>query len=165
MNDVDLMREARVQAEAAFNRGECAVGALLVLDGQVIARAGNREHELHDPTAHAEILVLREAGRLLGTHTFPDCVVYTTLWPCPMCQSAMLRAKVGRVVCGARSFKYIYDVTFNPTRLPKSGPIMEDACRDVFVRWVKSRSFDEILEYESSDEAVLPNPWQAASPS
>ena len=70
MDDIALMHEALAEAQAAFERGECAVGALLVRDGEIVARAGNREHELHDPTAHAEILVLREAGQRLGTHTF-----------------------------------------------------------------------------------------------
>jgi tRNA(adenine34) deaminase len=102
MDDAALMCEALVEAQVAFDRGECAVGAVLVQGNEILARAGNREAELHDPTAHAEILVLREAGRRLGRHTFPDCTVYTTLWPCPMCENALLRAKIRRVVCGAR---------------------------------------------------------------
>lgn len=142
------MREALLEAQAALERGECAVGAVLVKDGQVLARAGNREVELHDPTAHAEILVLREAGRILGRHTFPDCTVYTTLWPCPMCENAMLRAKVPTVVCGARSFRYIYDVTFNPKNLTRLGPTMDQECRDVYVRWVKQRGLQMILDHE-----------------
>ncbi len=148
MNETAFMREALLEANAALERGECAVGAVLVRDGQVLARAGNRETELHDPTAHAEILVLREAGRALGQHTFPDCTVYTTLWPCPMCENAMLRAKVRAVVCGARSFKYIREVTFNPANLPKIGPTMDEECREVYIRWIKQRGLDMILEYE-----------------
>jgi tRNA(adenine34) deaminase len=148
MNDTAFMREALLEAEAALERGECAVGAVLVRDGQVLARAGNRETELHDPTAHAEILVLREAGRALGQHTFQDCTVYTTLWPCPMCENAMLRAKVRAVVCGARSFRYIREVTFNPANVAKIGPTMDEECRDVYVRWIKRRGLEMILEYE-----------------
>lgn len=148
MDDMTLMREALVEAQAAYDRGECAVGAVLIHGGQIVARAGNREAELHDPTAHAEILVLREAGRLLGQHTLPDCTVYTTLWPCPMCENAMLRAKVRGVVCGARSFKYIYEVTFNPANLPKIGPIMDQECRDLYVRWIRDSGKKMILEYE-----------------
>lgn len=148
MDDTALMHEALLEARKAYDRGECAVGAVLVQTGQIVARAGNRETELHDPTAHAEILVLREAGRLLGQHTFPDCTVYTTLWPCPMCENAMLRAKVRSVVCGARSFKYIYEVTFNPSNLPKIGPTMDQECREVYVRWIKRRGLNVILEYE-----------------
>jgi tRNA(Arg) A34 adenosine deaminase TadA len=148
MDDRTLMKEALVEAEAAYGRGECPVGAILVQNGEIVARAGNRESELHDPTAHAEVLVLREAGRLLKQHTFPDCTVYTTLWPCPMCENAMLRAKIHNVVCGARSFKYIYEVTFNPSNLPKVGPIMDQECRDIFVRWIESRGLTFILEHE-----------------
>lgn len=147
-DDMAFMREALLEAQLAYDRGECAVGAVLVHDGQIIARAGNREAELHDPTAHAEILVLREAGRYLGQHTFPDCTVYTTLWPCPMCENSLLRAKIPRVICGARSFKYIYEVTFDRSRLEKIGPTMNQECRDVYVRWLKRRGLDMILEYE-----------------
>ncbi len=148
MDDRALMREALQEAQAAYDRGECPVGAVLVRDGTILARAGNRESELNDPTAHAEILVLREAGRVLDQHTFPDCTVYTTLWPCPMCENAMLRAKVRGVVCGARSFRYIYDVTFNPSNLPKVGPIMDEDCREIFIRWIKRRGLTFILEHE-----------------
>src|SRR5262249_2663691 len=102
------------------------------------------------PTAHAEILVLREAGRLLGRHKFPDCTVYTTLWPCPMCENALLRADIPRVVCGARSFRYIYEVTFDPAQLEKCGPSMGVECREIYVRWLRRRGFDAILEYEAS---------------
>ncbi len=142
------MREALLEARAALDRGECAVGALLVQDGQIVARAGNREAELHDPTAHAEILVLREGGLRLGRHSFPDCTVYTTLWPCPMCENALLRAKVPRVICGARSFKYIYEVTFEPSQLQKIGPTMQEECRELYVQWLKQRGLEMILDYE-----------------
>jgi tRNA(adenine34) deaminase len=150
MDDKAIMREALLEAQAAYDRGECAVGAVLVQDGRIIARAGNRESELHDPTAHAEILVLREAGRVLGRHTFPECTVYTTLWPCPMCENAMLRAKVRAVVCGARSFKYIYDVTFNPANLEKVGPILDQECREVFVRWLEATGRTFVLDHEDT---------------
>lgn len=146
----EFMAEAFKEAQKAFERGECPVGAVIVRIGTIVARAGNREVELNDPTAHAEILVLREAGPLLGAHTFPDCTVYTTFWPCPMCENALLRAKVTSVVCGARSFKYIYEDTFNPSRLSKVGPIMEEECRGIFVRWVKETGRDFILEAEAT---------------
>jgi hypothetical protein len=60
----------------------------------------------------------------------------------------MLRAKIRGVVCGARSFKYIYEVTFNPSNLPKVGPLMDQECRDIFVRWIKERGLTFILEHE-----------------
>lgn len=143
-----LMSEAFIEAQKAYERGEAPIGALIVQDENIIARAGNRELELNDPTAHAEVLVLREAGKLLGKHTFPDCIVYTTLWPCPMCENALLRAKVPIVVCGSRSFKYIYENTFNESNLSKVGPIMEEECKGIFVKWIEETGREFILEAE-----------------
>lgn len=153
MNEKEFMAEAFKEAQKAFDRGECPVGAVIVRNGIVIARVGNREIELNDPTAHAEILALREAGPLLGTHTFPDCTIYTTLWPCPMCENALLRAKVPRVVCGARSFKFIYENTFSPSRMSKLGPIMEKECRGIFIRWLKETGRDFVLEAEDKTDS------------
>jgi len=145
MTDMEVMRVALEEANAALGRGEAPVGSVLVIDGTIVAQAGNRELELCDPTAHAEVLVMREAGKKLRQHTFPDCTIYTTLWPCPMCANAMLRAKVPRVVCGARSFDYIYQVTFDSSRLVVSGPIMETECRGIFVKWAKMTGREFIL--------------------
>ncbi len=100
---------------------------------------------MKNPTAHAEILVLREAGKFLDQHTFADCAIYKTLWPCPMCTNALLRAKVPKVVCGAKSFNYIYEETFNPSRLAMEGPIMTDKCRGIFIKWAKETGRDFIL--------------------
>jgi tRNA(adenine34) deaminase len=141
----EIMAVALEEAKAAYKRGECPVGAVIVRNGDIIARAGNREIELKDPTAHAEILVLREAGQFLNQHTFPDCTVFTTLWPCPMCANALLRAKVPKVVCGAKSFKYIYEEMFSPSRILIEGPIMSDECRGIFIKWVKKPGYDFIL--------------------
>ncbi|HEY7466514.1 MAG TPA: nucleoside deaminase [Dehalococcoidia bacterium] len=146
MKQDELMAEAFKEAQKAYDRGECPVGAVLVRDGEIVARAGNEEVESFDPTAHAEILVLRRAGIALGRHTFPDCEVYTTLWPCPMCENALLRAKVPQVVCGARSFRFVYENTFDTGHLTKVGPIMEEECRGIFVRWVKETGREFILD-------------------
>jgi len=152
MTDLEFMKEALDEAHKAYARGECAVGAVLVHEGKIIARAGNEERELHDPSAHAEILVLRKAGQVLGKHTFPDCTVYTTLWPCPMCQNVMLRAKVKNVVCGARSFKYIYEVDFDKAKLLKNGPIMEDNCREIYVKWLHDKGLNNIIDSGTMEE-------------
>ncbi|OVE78073.1 hypothetical protein BVX98_01435 [bacterium F11] len=145
MNDLDYMAEAFKEAEAAQKRGECPVGAVLVQDNKIIARAGNREKELCDPTAHAEILAIREAGKILNRHIFPDCTVYTTLWPCPLCDAAMLQAQVPCVVSGARSFKWVPEVRFAKTNLTRLGPIMEKECREIFIQWAKENGREEIL--------------------
>lgn len=139
------MMVALDEAKAAFDRGECPVGAVIVRNGEIIAQAGNRENELNDPSAHAEILALRKAGQVLNKHTFSDCIIYTTLWPCPMCANTLLRAKVPKVICGAESFKYIYEDTFNPSRLEITGPIMNDECREIYVKRAKETGREFIL--------------------
>ena len=146
MNNNELMKIALSEAHAAFARGECPVGAVIVKDNKIIAQAGNREVELKDPTAHAEILVLREAGKILNKHTFPDCIVFTTLWPCPMCANVLLRAKVPTVICGAKSFDYIYKETFDPSHLNAVGPIMNDECQNIFIEWAKKTGREFILK-------------------
>ena len=146
MKDLDFMKIALKEAEKAYKRWECAVGAVLVHEGKVVAKAWNEEKKLHDPSAHAEILVLRKAWEILGKHTFPDCTVYTTLWPCPMCQGVLLRAKVKNVVCGARSFKYIYEHDFDPKHISKHWPIMEKECREIYIQRCKNKWLNNILE-------------------
>jgi len=101
MNDMDGMRLAMVQAQAAAARGEVPVGAVLTLNGEVIASGGNAPIGNHDPTAHAEILALRAGGVALGNYRLDDTVLYVTLEPCLMCAAAMIHARVRRVVFGA----------------------------------------------------------------
>ena len=101
MNDLDGMRLAIVQAEAAAARGEVPVGAVLTLNGEVIASGGNSPIGNHDPSAHAEILTLRGAGAVLGNYRLDDTVLYVTLEPCLMCAAAMVHARVRRLVFGA----------------------------------------------------------------
>lgn len=95
------MQEALAQARHAATLGEVPVGAVVVRDGQVLARAHNAPVGLHDPTAHAEIRALREAARLLGNYRLEDCTLYVTLEPCVMCAGAMMHARLARVVYGA----------------------------------------------------------------
>lgn len=95
------MALALAEAKDAGARGEVPVGAILVWDGKVIAAAGNRVEELSDPTAHAEILALREAARLLGTPRLRGGDLYVTLEPCPMCATALSFARIKRVFFGA----------------------------------------------------------------
>ncbi|WP_052755015.1 tRNA adenosine(34) deaminase TadA [Lampropedia cohaerens] len=103
--DVRWMREAQSQARHAAALGEVPVGAVLVADGQVVARAGNRTRTLGDPTAHAEMLVLREGAALLGNHRLCGATLYVTLEPCAMCSGAIFQARLARVVYGAREPK------------------------------------------------------------
>ncbi|OGK95026.1 MAG: tRNA-specific adenosine deaminase [Candidatus Rokubacteria bacterium RIFCSPLOWO2_02_FULL_73_56] len=95
------MREALAEARRGLEAGEVPVGAVLVLDGAVIARAHNAPIALADPTAHAEVLALREAGRKTGNYRLTGATLYVTVEPCPMCCGAALHARVARVVYGA----------------------------------------------------------------
>lgn len=97
-----FMQEALAVARmAASDLSEIPVGAVLVRGDEIISRAHNRKEELHDPTAHAEILVLREASALLRDWRLSDCDLYVTLEPCPMCMAAIREARIRRVYCGA----------------------------------------------------------------
>lgn len=95
------MRLALLEAEKARAVGEVPVGAVIVRDDQVIARGYNQPISGHDPTAHAEIMALREAGQALGNYRLPECDLYVTLEPCAMCVGAMMHARIRRVVFGA----------------------------------------------------------------
>ncbi|MDS9466055.1 nucleoside deaminase [Paracoccus sp. MBLB3053] len=96
------MPEALAQAHEAAARGEVPVGAVLIgADGRVLARAGNRTRELSDPTAHAEILAIREGCRLLGSERLPGTRLWVTLEPCPMCAAAISAARIEVLYYGA----------------------------------------------------------------
>ncbi len=99
---MDLALEA---AAAAGLAGDVPIGAVLVHEGEVLAIAGNRREQDDDPTAHAEILVLREAGARLGSWRLCDCTLYVTLEPCPMCMGAAINARVSRLCFATRDPK------------------------------------------------------------
>ncbi len=99
--DEGWMREAMAEARLAEQAGEVPVGAVVVRAGEIIARGRNRVIGTSDPSAHAEIVALREAGRLLGNYRLEGCDVYATLEPCAMCAGALLHARVRRLVYAA----------------------------------------------------------------
>ena len=102
----DPMRLAIAEAHAAAERGEVPVGAAVVAsDGEILAVAGNRTLEPRDPTAHAELLVIREAARKLGSERLIDCDLHVTLEPCAMCAAAISFARIRRVYFGAEDEK------------------------------------------------------------
>jgi len=103
--DEQWMREALALAQAAQARGEVPVGAAIVKDGVLVGRGGNAPVAGNDPTAHAEIAALRDAGRTLGNYRLPGCELYVTIEPCAMCAGAILHARIARVVFGARDPK------------------------------------------------------------
>ena len=100
-SDAGFMGEALAEAEAASRLGEVPIGAIVVVDGCVIARGHNRRETRRDPTAHAEADVLRRAARVLGGWRLAGCTLYVTLEPCVMCAGAMVQARLPRLVYGA----------------------------------------------------------------
>ena len=101
MNDSEYMHLAMAQAQSAALRGEVPVGALVVLEEHILAASGNRTITDCDPTAHAEIVALREAARKAGNHRLIGASVYVTVEPCAMCAGALVQARVARLVYGA----------------------------------------------------------------
>ena len=127
MNDVDAMSKALEEARRALEHDDVPVGAVVVCDGRVIAARHNERERLADPTAHAEVLALRDAAALLGRWRLDDCTLVVTLEPCVMCAGALLNARVGRLVYGAADLKAgatasLYNVCADP-RLNHNPPV------------------------------------------
>ena len=110
-NDEGWMRLALAQAEEAASRGEVPIGAVAVLDGQVIGTGYNRKETDRDPTAHAEMIALRQAAQALGNWRLIDVTLYCTVEPCPMCAGAMVQARLTRLVYGTRDTRFGADGT------------------------------------------------------
>jgi tRNA(adenine34) deaminase len=135
VNDEELMRAAIEEARAAAAHGDVPIGAIVAIDGEIIAR-GRNERELHqDPTAHAEVLALRRAAEHVGHWRVLDATLYVTLEPCSMCAGAIVLARVPRVVFGASDPKAgacgsVLDVTgeprFNHRPLVEGGLLAEE---------------------------------------
>ena len=105
MTKASFMEQAIDEAKLAWQRGEIPIGAVIVQKDTVIARAGNRTLELNDPTAHAEILAIRQAGETLSSQRLTNCDLYVTLEPCPMCAAAISFARIRRLYFGASDQK------------------------------------------------------------
>ncbi len=103
--DREFMRQALALAARAEEEGEVPVGALVVQEGEVVGEGWNRNISLNDPSAHAEIVALRQAGDRLGNYRLPACAMYVTLEPCAMCVSAAIHARIERLVYGAEDPK------------------------------------------------------------
>jgi tRNA(adenine34) deaminase len=105
MDATDFMQEALKLAAQAATMGEVPVGAVVVHDGAIIGRGCNQPLAGNDPTAHAEVMAMRDAGRALGNYRLADCDLYVTLEPCVMCSGAIMHARIRRVIYGARDPK------------------------------------------------------------
>jgi len=137
--DADFLRQALALAQEAARLGEVPVGAVVVKDGEVIGSGANRPISSADPTAHAEIVAMREAAARLGNYRLTGCELFVTLEPCAMCVGAMLHARIARVVYGARDPKTgacgsVVDlpaVTALNHHALFEGGVLEDECGEV----------------------------------
>ena len=142
-NDHSYMAAALAEAEATAIRGEVPVGAVVVQGGEIIASSGNQRQEESDPAAHAEIIVLREAGRKIGDWRLSDCTLYVTLEPCPMCAAACREARLQLVIWGAEderagAFGSVIDLAADPRLGPPlahRGGLEADRCRELLLRF------------------------------
>jgi tRNA(adenine34) deaminase len=141
------MRLALDEARAALHSGEVPVGAVLVQDAQILARGHNGPVAQSDPTAHAEVVVLRAAARRIGNYRLTGTVLYVTIEPCVMCVGALMHARVARLVYGAADprvgaagtvFDLAGDSRFNH-RLEVTGGVLEPECRSIIQEFFQSR--------------------------
>jgi tRNA(adenine34) deaminase len=118
--DEYFMQIALIEAEEAFDKGEIPVGAVIVLDNKIIAKAHNLTQTLNDVTAHAEMQALTSAFHYLGAKYLNDCTLYVTLEPCVMCAGALYWAQIGKIVYGADDSKRGYSLINAPLLHPKT---------------------------------------------
>jgi len=143
MDDVTRMRHALDEARRATEHGDVPVGAVAVLDGAIIARAHNRREIDGDPTAHAEMLAIREASRVIGHWRLEGVTLYCTLEPCAMCAGAMILARLPRLVVGAPDPKAgaggsVMDLLAHPAlnhRVEVTSGVLADEAADLLVRF------------------------------
>jgi tRNA(adenine34) deaminase len=150
--DEYFMRLAIKEAESAFEEGEVPVGALIVIRDQVISSAHNLKETLNDPTAHAELSVIREGAIRTGNWRLKDATLYVTKEPCVMCAGAMVNARLGRLVFGCRDDRYgaiasrhqlAHDPGLNHQIKIVSG-VLENECADIIKRFfVKLRTIND----------------------
>ena len=142
-----FMRAALDEARRASDAGEVPVGAVIVLDGEIIGRGFNQPISASDPTAHAEIVALREAARALGNYRLVGATMYVTIEPCLMCVGAMVHARVGTLVFGAPEPKAgavvsscrAHEMPSLNHRIDVVGGVLEEDCRAVIQEFFRTR--------------------------
>ena len=141
------MKIALEEAQAAYSAGEVPVGAVLVHDGQILSRAHNLPITMNDPSAHAELLALRQAAQMLGNYRLGGAELYVTLEPCIMCAGAIVQARLARVIFGARDPKCgavtsLYNI-LNDERLNHqveiTQGILQDECGEIMSRFFRQK--------------------------
>lgn len=146
-SDYDFMKMALEEAEAAYRRGEVPVGAVLVREGIVLARGHNSPIVRNDPSAHAEMLVLRQAAEIIGNYRLSGTELYVTLEPCVMCAGAIVHARVERVVFGARDPKYgavfsLYNILTDKRlnhQVKITEGILKEECGEIISRFFREK--------------------------
>lgn len=141
-----FMTLALEQAKTAAKKGEVPIGAVVVKDDRVIAAAHNMCEALNDPTAHAELLAIRQAANTLGDFRLTDCELYVTLEPCPMCAGAAINARIGEIIFGAAdpakgalgSVTNIYSFNF-PNKPTVYGAVNETECLNLLKEFFKEK--------------------------
>ncbi len=147
MTDDELMAIALTEARAAGEAGDVPVGAVVALDGEVIARRHNEREVTGDPTAHAEVLALRDAAAALGRWRLDDCTLVVTLEPCVMCGGAVLNSRIDRLVYGAADLKAgaclsLYNVCDDPRlnhRTEVTVGVRRDECAELLETFFAAR--------------------------
>jgi tRNA(adenine34) deaminase len=144
----EVMHRALLLAERASTQGEVPVGAVLVRDGEIVGEGWNQPISTNDPSAHAEILALRDAGRRLGNYRLPGTSLYVTLEPCPMCAGAIIHARVARVHFGAADPRggacgSVFDLLPSDSRFNHrtdcTGGLLAVACGELLQNFFRSR--------------------------
>lgn len=144
MTDEQYMQQALTEARKAFDKEEVPVGAIVVMNNRVIARAHNQVELLTDCTAHAEILALTTAFNFLGSKYLPEATLYVTLEPCLMCTGALYWSKIGKIIYGADDEKNGYrkhcigNSPFHPKTIVQGG-ILQDECAGLMKDFFKAR--------------------------
>ncbi|WP_442909111.1 tRNA adenosine(34) deaminase TadA [Halopseudomonas sp.] len=145
--DIDFMRLALAEAQLAADLGEVPVGAVLVHQGQVIGRGFNQPISSNDPSAHAEMVALRQAALAQGNYRLPGTTLYVTLEPCTMCAGLLIHSRVSRLVFGASepragavvSRAQVLDQTWMNHRIEVEGGVLAEACGEVLRAFFKGR--------------------------
>jgi tRNA(adenine34) deaminase len=145
--DEQWMRQALAAAYEARDRDEVPVGTCIVSGSKMLSVAGNRTRTDRDPTAHAEMVALRDAAQKLGNYRLSATVVYSTIEPCAMCAGALIQARVGRLVYGAADERAgavssrfrICDTDFLNHRIQITAGVLEEECRELMQRFFRAR--------------------------
>ncbi|MGA6980620.1 MAG: tRNA adenosine(34) deaminase TadA [Candidatus Sulfotelmatobacter sp.] len=146
-NDELWMEEALRSAQRALEAGEVPVGAVVIHDGSIVGRGWNRNILDKDPTAHAEIIALREAAIALGNHRLPACDLFVTIEPCSMCSGAIVHARIGRLIYGADdpkagAVRSVMQVLNHPElnhRVEVTAGVLAGRCAEVLQEFFRSR--------------------------